>query len=83
MPPVPKDQISTYARQLLSARRVADRYSIHIRSIARWVARSVIPPPSEVIASRRYWYADVLEAADRRRTVEAGNKAAAANHPTP
>ena len=43
----------------------------------------VIDPPSEVIASRRYWYADVLEAADRRRTVEAGNKAAAANHPTP
>ena len=42
MPPVPEDQVSTYVRQLLSARRVANRYSVHIRTLARWTARKVI-----------------------------------------
>ena len=74
MPPIPVDQVSTYHRHLLSARRVADRYSIHIRSISRWVAKKVIPPPDEIINDRRYWYAESLDAADRRRTVEAGAK---------
>ncbi len=74
MPPVPKDQVSTYARRLLSARRVADRYSIHIRSLARWVARKVIPPPDEIINDRRYWYDTTLDQADRDRTRKAGAK---------
>ena len=82
MPPVPKDQVSTYVRQLLSARRVADRYSVHIRTLARWTTRKVIPPPDEIINGRRYWYAENLDAADRRRTLEAG-KGATAHHTTP
>jgi hypothetical protein len=80
---VPEEQTSTYARQLLSARRVADRYSIHIRSIARWVVRGVIPQPDETICGRRYWYAASLDAADRRRTVEAGKAITASNHTSP
>jgi hypothetical protein len=83
MPPIPPDQVSTYYRRLLSARRVADRYSIHIRSIARWVARGVIPPPDETILSRRYWYVETLDAADRKRTVEAGTRTQPAHSPTP
>jgi hypothetical protein len=79
MPPIPVDQVSDYVRKLLSARKVADRYSIHIRSISRWIARGVIPPPSEIIASRRYWYSDVLDEADRKRTCEAG-QATKAHH---
>ena len=79
MPKVPQDQVSTYARRLLSARRVADRYSVHIRTLARWTARGVIPPPDEVIAGRRYWHEHELEAADRRRTIEAGKDYPASN----
>ena len=71
MPGIPQDQVSTYVRRLLSARRVAERYSVHIRSLARWVARGIIPPPDQLIAERRYWYEDTLEAADRQRTREA------------
>lgn len=82
MPKVPVDQVSTYYRQLLSARRVADRYSIHIRSLSRWIKRKVIPPPDGIICERRYWYSDNLDAADRRRTLEAG-KGATAHHTTP
>jgi hypothetical protein len=82
MPPVPEDQVSTYVRRLLSARRVADRYSIHIRSIARWVSRKIIPPPDMVINDRRYWYEANLDAPDRRRTIEAG-KGTATNHAPP
>jgi hypothetical protein len=60
-----------YARCLLPARAVATRYGVHLRSISRWVARGVIPPPDEVINDRRYWLLETLEKADRRRTVEA------------
>jgi hypothetical protein len=72
MPNVPIDQVSTYTRRLLTSRRVADRYSIHIRSVERWVSAGVIPPPDETINGRKYWYEDSLDQADRQRTVEAG-----------
>ena len=65
--------------QLIPARAVAGRYGIHLRSVSRWVARGVIPPPSEIINNRRYWHPDVLDAADRRRTIEAGAKGPTAN----
>jgi hypothetical protein len=79
MPPVSQDQVSTHARRLLSARKVADRYSVHIRTLARWTAKKVIPPPDECIAGRRYWYEHNLEAADRARTIAAG--AGTESHP--
>lgn len=83
MPKVPIDQVSTYDRQLLSARRVADRYSVHIRTLARWELKKVIPPPDEVINNRRYWYSTTLDEADRKRTVEAGKVATTNHHATP
>jgi hypothetical protein len=43
-----------------------------LRTVSRWVARGVIPPPDEVINERRYWLLTTLEQADRRRTIEAG-----------
>jgi hypothetical protein len=82
MPSVPVDQVSTYARKLLSARRVADRYSVHIRTLSRWVARKVIPPPDQIIADRRYWLQETLDQADRARTIAAG-KGEPANPPAP
>ncbi len=60
-----------YARCLLPTRAVATRYGVHLRSISRWVARGIIPPPDEVINARRYWLLETLEKADRRRTIEA------------
>ena len=68
MPPIPKEQVS----RVLPARAVADRYGVHLRSITRWVARGVIPPPDQIIVGRRYWLSKTLEEADRRRTIEAG-----------
>lgn len=69
MPPIPAEQTSPYG-QLLPARAVAERYSVHLRSVSRWVARGVIPPPDLTICARRYWRLETLEQADRRRTIE-------------
>jgi hypothetical protein len=79
----PDDEISPYER-LLPARAVADRYGVHLRSISRWVSLDVIPPPDQTINARRYWYAETLDQADRRRTVAAGTKGHPPNiSPTP
>ena len=69
---IPPGQISPHETRLASARAVADRYGIHLRSVSRWVARGVIPPPDAIILDRRYWRLETLEQADRERTVEAG-----------
>jgi DNA-binding transcriptional MerR regulator len=83
MPPIPAEQVSPYAHRLphrlLPAAHVATRYGVHLRTVSRWVARGVIPPPDQVINGRRYWLFETLEQADRRRTVEAG----ASLSPTP
>jgi DNA-binding transcriptional MerR regulator len=71
-----------FYQRLLPARAVADRYGTHLRTVSRWVARGVIPPPSQIINSRRYWSVEVLEQADRRRTIEAGAKGQPANPST-
>ncbi len=78
MSSIPTDQVSPHElklRRLVSARAVAERYGIHLRSVSRWVARGVIPPPSQVINGRRYWYLEILEAADKQRTIDAGRAA--------
>ena len=69
---IPSDQVSPHETRLLQARAVANRYDVHLRSISRWVARGVIPPPDQVINDRRYWRLETLEKADRERTIEAG-----------
>jgi hypothetical protein len=76
MPPMPLDQVPPYgpARRLIPSRAVAERYSVHLRSIARWMARGVIPPPDQVINGRHYWFLETLEEADRQRTIEAAAK---------
>ena len=61
-------------KRLIGARGLATRYGIHLRTIARWVSRGVIPPPDQYILSRRYWTLGNLEAFDRRRTVEAATR---------
>jgi hypothetical protein len=83
MPRIPAEQISPYDQRLVPARGVASRYGIHLRSIARWVTRGVIPPPDQVICDRRYWYVEALDQADRRRTIEAGAKGQPASHHSP
>ncbi len=67
MPPIPINQVSPYARRLLPARKVAERYQVHLGSVARWVARGVIPPPTTTINRRHYWDIDELDEADRAR----------------
>jgi hypothetical protein len=85
MPSTPKEQTSPYypGSRLLSAPAVAARYGVHLRSVSRWVARGVIPPPDQIICARRYWFLETLERADRRRTVEAAAKSQAAPNPIP
>lgn len=61
--------------QLLPARAVANRYNVHLRSVSRWVARGVIPPPDQIICDRRYWYETTLDQADRERTIAAAKAA--------
>jgi hypothetical protein len=77
MPPIPPDQVAPYGpaaafvQRLVPSRVVALRYGIHLRSLARWVARGVIPPPTQTINNRHYWSLEVLEQADRQRTIQA------------
>jgi DNA-binding transcriptional MerR regulator len=72
-----------FHRRLLPARAVADRYGTHLRTISRWVARGVIPPPDEVINDRRYWLLETLDRADRRRTAEVAANRGANSSMTP
>ncbi len=67
----PATQTSFYELRLVSARGVADRYGISLRSVDRWLSRKVIPSPDRVINSRRYWLLSSLERADREHTASA------------
>ena len=46
-------------KRLINARGLANRYGIHLRSVSRWVARGVIPPPDQIIGDKRYWFVSV------------------------
>jgi hypothetical protein len=73
MQEIPEEQLSPLAR-LLPTRLVAERYSVHLRSVARWVRGGILPPPSAVINGRNYWDLAVLEKADREHTVASGSR---------
>ena len=49
---------------------VAKRYGVHMRSVARWVARGVIPPPDQTINNSHYWDEVALDRLDRQRVAE-------------
>jgi hypothetical protein len=72
------DPASPPTKQLLPARRVAERYQVHLGSIGRWVATGIIPPADVIINRRRYWDVETLNRADRQRVVE---RAAAKGQP--
>jgi hypothetical protein len=61
-------------KRLISARGLADRYGTHLRTISRWVARGIIPPPDQVIRDRRYWFVQTIERHDREQTIAAANR---------
>jgi hypothetical protein len=46
------------APALISTQGVSDRFSIHPRTIPRWVENGILPPPIK-IRGRCYWPADV------------------------
>ena len=73
---IPVEQISPNASRLVPARGVAQRYGISLRSIDRWLAKNVIPPPDRVINNRRYWVLESLERVDRQNTLNVGALAA-------
>jgi hypothetical protein len=80
MRPVPRQQVSPHLLKLVGARGVCARYdNISLRTLDRWLARKVIPPPDRVINSRRYWLVENLERADRQHVLNAaGNGLTAA-----
>ena len=81
---IPDEQVSPYAKRLVSSRGVTARYgNISLRTLDRWIARGVVPKPDQTIAGRRYWYWESLDLADRRRTIAAGAEGQPANSPTP
>ena len=69
---IPVQQVSPHVLRLVGARAVAQRYNIALRTIDRWLARAIIPPPDRVINNRRYWLLASLEEADRKHTLDAG-----------
>jgi hypothetical protein len=57
---------SSSKRQLIGTRAVGQRYGDkNPRTIKRWVAAGVIPPPDLIIRNRHYWYEDGLDRHDR------------------
>ena len=75
---IPVEQVSPHLSRLVGVRALCERYSISLRSIDRWLAKKIIPPPDRVINSRRYWYLDNLERADRQHVLNAANNVTAA-----
>jgi hypothetical protein len=75
---IPVEQVSPYLSRLVGVRGVCERYSISLRSVDRWLSKRIIPPPDRVTNSRRYWYLDSLERADRQHVANAANSVTAA-----
>jgi hypothetical protein len=72
MPKVPEQQISPHVLKLIGVRAVAERYGgISLRTVDRWLAKKIIPPPDRMISGRRYWLVEKLDAADRQHLLDA------------
>jgi DNA-binding transcriptional MerR regulator len=64
-------QTKTPPKRLITTRAVAERYGgCHPRTVKRWWARGVIPPPDQTINGRHYWYEDGLDRHDRERVAD-------------
>jgi hypothetical protein len=62
---------SASERRLIGTRAVGARYGDkNPRTIKRWVAAGVIPPPDLRIKNRNYWYVDGLDRHDRQLVAE-------------
>jgi DNA-binding transcriptional MerR regulator len=60
----------------LTARSLADRYGISLKTIDRWTEAGILPRPMRV-NRRRFWDATELEAFDRSRLDPQTNSTAA------
>jgi hypothetical protein len=63
------------SKKFIGKRQVAVRYGNRaVRTIERWVATRVLPPPDQVINSRWYWTEETLDAHDRQRTIASADQ---------
>jgi hypothetical protein len=74
---------SDHAKRLIPARGVAQRYSVHIGSLCRWVNKGTLPRPDAVINRRNYWLESTLDRTDRERTKAAARGQPAKSTSTP
>jgi DNA-binding transcriptional MerR regulator len=63
------------SKRRLSTRAMCERYGVVDRTIDRWSAAGILPPPL-VINRRRYWDEDELEQRERDMTHKGGAEAA-------
>jgi predicted site-specific integrase-resolvase len=64
-------------KKYLRKQGVADRYSVNPRTVDRWVADGILPPPIYLPGGRIPLFAeDGLDAHDRRATAERATAAA-------
>jgi hypothetical protein len=54
-------------RQLLRNEHLVKRYGRSQRTLDRWKARGVLPPPDMVINGIAYWYPETIEQNERER----------------
>jgi len=60
------------AKRFLPKRKVGERYGVTTRTVDRWKAQAVIPPPDTTINNRDYWDEAALDRHDRQRVAERG-----------
>jgi len=53
-------------RKLVTTRRLCERYDVVPRTIDRWLAAGILPPPMR-INGLRYWSEDEIERRDQER----------------
>ena len=68
-------------RKCLSRRHLVARYGRGGRTIRRWIKDGILPPPDFTISGYEYWYEETIEAADRNRSVDTGERVQTANLP--
>lgn len=73
---MPVSDVVPDGRRYLKKRAVALRYGSSLKTVDRWVADRIIPPPAFEINGLDFWAEDQLDECDRERAAVADAKRA-------
>jgi predicted DNA-binding transcriptional regulator AlpA len=70
---VSMDNDKFYRRRKLTSRMLCEKYGVVVRTIDRWLATGILPPPL-VINNIRYWDEGEIEQRERERMLSPTNR---------